>query len=122
MSVVLSGVGGVSFTPAANFHGAASFSYTVSDGTTTSSPATVTVNIAAVSHAPVANADILAATEDTVATYTAAQLVGNDTDADGDPLTIASVTSGTGGTARSEERRGGKGAPVASFHGGAKKK
>ena len=32
-------------------------------------------------------------------TYTAAQLLGNDTDVDGNLLTIASVTSGTGGTA-----------------------
>ena len=30
-------------------------------------------------------------------TYTAAQLLGNDTDGDGNTLTIASVTSGTGG-------------------------
>ena len=53
----------------------------------------------AVNDAPVANADTLAATEDTAVTYTAAQLLGNDTDVDGDTLTIASVTSGTGGTA-----------------------
>ena len=39
-------------------------------------------------------------TEDTPVIYTAAQLLGNDTDVDGDTLTIASVTSGTGGTAR----------------------
>ncbi len=49
--------------------------------------------------APVAVADTLAATEDTAMTYTAAQLLGNDTDANGNPLTIASVASGTGGTA-----------------------
>ena len=98
-TAVLNANGTVTFTPAANFHGAASFTYTVSDGTATSNPATVTVNVAAVNDAPVANADTLAATEDTPVTYTAAQLVGNDTDVDGDTLTIASVTSGTGGTA-----------------------
>ncbi|MBV2134983.1 tandem-95 repeat protein, partial [Pseudomonas sp. MAP12] len=32
-------------------------------------------------------------------TYTAAQLLGNDSDVDGDSLSIASVTSGAGGTA-----------------------
>ena len=94
-TAVLNANGTVTFTPAANFHGAASFSYTVSDGTATSNPATVTVNVTAVNHAPVANADTLAATEDTAVTYTAAQLVGNDTDVDGDTLSIASVTSGT---------------------------
>ena len=46
-----------------------------------------------------ANNDTLAATEDTPVTYTAAQLLGNDTDVDGDTLSIASVTSGPGGTA-----------------------
>ena len=59
----------------------------------------MTVNVAAVNDAPVANNDTLAATEDTAVTYTAAQLLGNDTDADGNPLAIAAVTSGTGGTA-----------------------
>ena len=59
----------------------------------------MTVNVAAVNDAPVAVADTLAATEDTAVTYTAAQLLGNDTDAEGNALTIASVTSGANGTA-----------------------
>ncbi|MCQ4349148.1 tandem-95 repeat protein [Pseudomonas stutzeri] len=41
----------------------------------------------------------LAATEDTPVTFAAADLLGNDSDVDGDSLSIASVTSGTGGTA-----------------------
>ena len=51
--------------------------------------------------APVAIADTLAATEDTPITYTAAQLLGNDTDVDSPPpsLSIAGVTNGAGGTA-----------------------
>eukprot|EP00906_Rhabdomonas_costata_P018864 RCo027487 len=50
--------------------------------------------------APIANNDTLTATEDKPIIYTAAQLLGNDTD-DGNPgaLHIESVTSGTGGTA-----------------------
>ncbi len=52
----------------------------------------------AVNHKPVANADTLSATEDTPVTFTAAQLLGNDTDKNLDPLSIASVTSGLGGT------------------------
>src|SRR5205823_2571348 len=100
-SLVDTGNGTWSYTPAANYRGAASFSYTVSDGASTSSPATVTVNVVAVNDAPVAVADTLAATEDTAVTYTAAQLLGNDTDVDNSnaQLSIASVTSGTGGTA-----------------------
>ena len=98
-TAVLNGNGTVTFTPAANFNGAASFSYTATDGLASSNTATVTITVAAVNDAPVANDDTLAATEDTPAIYTAAQLLGNDTDVDGDTLTIASVTSGTGGTA-----------------------
>jgi uncharacterized membrane protein len=101
-TAVLNANGTVSFTPAANFNGAANFSYQASDGSllnSTSASATVTVNVAAVNDAPVAVNDTLAATEDTPVTYTAAQLLGNDTDVDGPALTIASVTSGTGGTA-----------------------
>lgn len=45
-----------------------------------------------------ANPDTLTASLNTAATYTAAQLLGNDTDVDGNTLTIASVTSGSGGT------------------------
>ena len=51
--------------------------------------------------APVAVADRLVATEDTAVTYTAAELLGNDTDVDRSTsaLTIAWVTSGVAGTA-----------------------
>ena len=52
----------------------------------------MTVNVTAVNDAPVAINDTLAATEDTPVTYTAAQLLGNDTDVDGNTLSIASVT------------------------------
>ncbi|MCQ4349145.1 cadherin-like domain-containing protein [Pseudomonas stutzeri] len=42
---------------------------------------------------------VMAATEDTPVTFAAADLLGNDSDVDGDSLSIASVTSGTGGSA-----------------------
>jgi Ca2+-binding RTX toxin-like protein len=48
--------------------------------------------------APVAVDDALTATEDTAITYTAAQLTGNDTDADNNPLYISSVSAVSGGT------------------------
>ena len=101
-TAVLNDNGTVTFTPAANFNGPASFTYTITDGVTESAPATVTVNVAAVNDAPVAVADTLAATEDSPVVYTAAQLTGNDDDGDPElvqPLTVASVTSGSGGTA-----------------------
>ena len=108
----------VTFTPAANYNGAASFSYTVTDGAASRNSATVTSTWRR-STAPVANNDSLAATEDTAVTYTAAQLLGNDTDANGDPLTIASVTSGIGGTAVLNANGTVTFTPAADFNGAA---
>src|SRR3990167_1962393 len=98
-TAVLNLDGSVTFTPNTNFNGVADFSYTVTDGSLTSNTATVTVSVGAVNDAPAAVADSLTAIEDTEVTYSAADLLGNDSDADGDTLTIASVTSGNGGTA-----------------------
>lgn len=97
-SVSLAG-GVVSFTPGTNFNGQASFDYTLANGAGTDT-GTVAVTVTPVNDAPVAVADTLAAIEDTAVTFTAAQLLGNDVDPDaGAVLSIASVTSGTGGTA-----------------------
>ncbi|QAY76182.1 tandem-95 repeat protein [Sphingosinicella sp. BN140058] len=58
----------------------------------------ITVNVTPVNEAPVAQDDALTAREDVPTIFTAAQLVGNDTDVDGGALTIASVTAVSGGT------------------------
>ena len=52
-SVSINGAGNVVFVPAANFSGAASFTYTMKDAAGATSTATVTVNVAAVADAPV---------------------------------------------------------------------
>lgn len=100
-------VGGqIVFTPDANHNGAASFTYTLSDGTTTTT-GTVNVAVAAVNDGPVANADsatdapgdLLTTAEDTALDIAAGTLLGNDTDVDGDTLTIQSVQGGVNGMA-----------------------
>ena len=111
--------GTVAFTPTANFNGSANFSYIASDGTSNSTASTVNVTVAAVNDAPVAVADSLAATEDTAVTYTAAQLLGNDTDVEGQALSIASVTSGSGGTAVRNNDGTVTFTPAANFNGSA---
>ena len=101
-AAVLNADGTVTFTPSADFNGAANFTYTVTDGALTSAaPATVTVRVVPVNDAPVAINDNLTATEGTPVTFAAADLLANDTDVDtpNAALTIASVTSGAGGTA-----------------------
>ncbi|MEJ8848002.1 cadherin-like domain-containing protein [Variovorax rhizosphaerae] len=97
-TVVLGAGGQVTFTPDPDFFGTASFQYVVTDGLASSAPALAQFDVIAQNDAPVAVADTLAATENQPVTYTAAQLLGNDTDIDSTTLSIASVTSGTGGT------------------------
>ena len=106
-TAVLNADGTVTFTPALNFTGAASFSYTATDGTLASNAATVTVTVTAVNDAPVAVDDTATTAEDTAVTIAAATLLGNDTDLDGDALTIASVDERRGRHGRAERRRHG---------------
>jgi hypothetical protein len=94
--VAISGTN-VVYTPALNFNGAGSFSYTISDGTGGSASATVSVTVTAVNDAPVAVNDAAATAAGTAVTI---NVVANDTDVDGPlPLVVGSVTQpAAGGT------------------------
>jgi large repetitive protein len=81
----------VTFIPEANYHGAAGFEYTVTDGYKTST-ASVVVTINSVNDVPVATADARTATEDTPLALVASTLATNDSDVDGDGLTVSAVT------------------------------
>jgi Cadherin-like domain len=82
-TVSLNAQGQVTFTPEANYHGPASFAYTVQDSEGASRSAVATLDIAAVNDAPTARADSVSTLEDQVLVLTPAQLLGNDSDADG---------------------------------------
>ena len=97
-SLTLNANGSFSYTPAANFAGADSFSYRASDGTLTSNVATVTLSVTAVNDAPVAAGDAYSTAEDTVLTVPAPGVLGNDSDPDGDPLTAVLVTGPSHGS------------------------
>ncbi len=84
----------VSYTPSANFHGSDSFTYTISDGHGGTDTATVSVTISSVNDSPDAVDDTSSTNEDTPVTV---NVLTNDTDADGDTLTVASVTQGSHG-------------------------
>jgi VCBS repeat-containing protein len=78
------------YTPAANFHGTDSFTYRASDGTSTSNLATVTLNVAAVNDAPVANNDNYAVeTGMNLVVPAATGVLSNDSDVDLQSLTAA---------------------------------
>jgi VCBS repeat-containing protein len=87
--------GSFTYTPDPGFHGTDSFTYKANDSQTTSNVATVTITVLAVNDPPVANDDTATAAEDTPVTIT---VLANDSDPDGDPLAVQSVTLGAHGS------------------------
>jgi len=84
----------VIYTPANGFAGTVTFTYKASDGTAQSNTATVTVTVT--NRLPVAVNDTGSTFKNTAV---ALSILGNDSDPDGDPLTVKSVTQpGSGGT------------------------
>jgi large repetitive protein len=92
-TVVINGDGTVTYTPNANFNGTDTISYTISDGAGGFSSATVTVTVAPVNDAPVANPDAATTPEDAPVRI---PVLANDTDLDGNPLTVTSATAPNG--------------------------
>ncbi|EHR6436276.1 tandem-95 repeat protein [Vibrio parahaemolyticus] len=80
--------GSVTYTPNDNYHGTDSFTYIVTSGGVSEST-TVSVDVTPVNDAPVAKNDISTTQEDTAVTI---DVLSNDTDVDGDKLSIQSVT------------------------------
>ena len=90
---------GVSYTPAANFFGADSFTYTISDGNGGTATATVNVTVTNVNDDPVAVNDTATVAEDS--SSNAIDVLANDTDGvdAGETLTVTAVTQPTNGSA-----------------------
>ncbi|PKW27437.1 Ig-like domain-containing protein [Phycicoccus duodecadis] len=84
------------YTPQPDFAGAETLSYDISDGNGGTAAGTVAVTVAPVNDAPVANADALTVLEDAAASTL--DLVSNDVDVDGDPLTVTVVSGAVHGT------------------------
>ncbi|HCZ8969737.1 TPA: tandem-95 repeat protein, partial [Vibrio alginolyticus] len=80
--------GSVTYTPNDNFHGADSFTYIVTSGGVSEST-TVNVDVTPVNDAPVAKDDAATTQEDTAVTI---DVLLNDTDIDGDTLSIQSAS------------------------------
>ena len=93
-SVVDNGDGTLTYTPNPDWNGVDTFTYTVSDGALTDT-ATVTVTVTAVNDAPVAVDDAGSISEDGTSTV---GVLANDSDVEGDTLTIQSVTQGANGS------------------------
>ena len=107
---------GYTVTLPADFNGSVALSYGVTDGEFTI-PGSLSFTVDAVNDAPVAVADTLNATEDTVASFAPSLLLGNDTDADGDTLTVQDVQSVSGGTVALDSAGNIVFTPAANFNG-----
>ena len=95
----LSSNGSFTYTPAAGFSGNASFTYAANDGTVNGNTATVTITVGNPPNVPpVANNDSYTTAFQTPLTVPAPGVLGNDTDANGDPLTAVLLTGVTSGT------------------------
>ena len=107
--------GEVTYTSADGFAGKDTFTYTISDGDGGESTATVHVNVQEgstspdpVNEAPVAIADAMVVDEDSSGTITVTEIIANDTDADGDTVTLTGLqdTSLNGGSVELNEETG----------------
>jgi parallel beta-helix repeat protein len=94
--------GTITYRPAPGFSGLDSFTYTVSDGRGGTASATVAVEVTFVESnntSPQASDDAATTPEDTAVTV---EVLANDADPDGDPLSVSSVGSPQHGTATAD--------------------
>ncbi|MEW8192194.1 MAG: retention module-containing protein, partial [Candidatus Thiodiazotropha sp.] len=87
--------GSYQYTPNAGFTGTDSFTYTVSDGNGGFDTATVMITVADINTGPNAISDNASTSENTPITI---DVLTNDSDPEGDVLSITSVTQGTNGS------------------------
>ena len=92
-SVTINADGTISYTPNANFNGSDTITYSISDGNGGTATATVTVTVNAGNDAPIARNDSATTAEDSPVTV---PVLANDSDIDGDPLTVTTATAPNG--------------------------
>ena len=95
-TAVVADTGAVVYTPEPDFHGTDRFTYVVGDGSRLTARAAVDVTVLAVNDPPLAGDDAADTPEDTPVTI---DVLGNDSDGDGDALALVEVSAPTHGTA-----------------------
>ena len=96
-TVTINADGTLRYTPKANFFGADTISYAVTDGSLTDA-ATVAVTVTNVNDAPIAANDAYSTARGTRLTVSGKGVLANDTDADGNALTTTLVSSTKNGS------------------------
>jgi outer membrane protein OmpA-like peptidoglycan-associated protein len=87
----------ISYTPAAGYTGSDSFTYTIADGRGGSASATVAITVVVPNHPPVAQNDAFTVNQNS--SGNSLNVLANDSDPDGDALTITGVGAPAHGTA-----------------------
>jgi subtilisin family serine protease len=88
----------VVYTPHTDYHGPDSFVYYANDGVINSANANVNLTVFPINDAPLAMSDSVSTQEDTVVNILISALLSNDTDVDGDALSLIEVSNPTHGT------------------------
>ncbi|QDS86454.1 hypothetical protein EC9_06160 [Rosistilla ulvae] len=101
-NVVLNADQSITYTPPAGFSGTDTFQISVRDNGSPSEIATATVSITN-NAAPVVRNDTVSTYKGLTKTILASELLANDSDAEGDPLTITSITQPSVGTVELSE-------------------
>ena len=86
----------IGFVPTPNAFGTTTFTYIASDGTTQSSPATVSLTVTPVNDPPIGGPDFPTVVEESTNTLF---VLSNDSDVEGSALSIIAVTQGSRGGA-----------------------
>jgi Ca2+-binding RTX toxin-like protein len=94
-TVAINPDGTLTYTPDLNYNGPDEITYTVTDPDGNTATSTVAVTVTPVNDAPVANPDTIGTPLDTPVTL---DIVANDTDVDGDTLTIVGTPTSADGT------------------------
>ena len=93
--VTVNGDGTLNYSPNNNYNGPDTITYNISDGNGGTDSATIAITVNAVNDAPVANDDG-PLTTDVDTPLTNINVLGNDTDADGDTLIVTSASATNG--------------------------
>jgi hypothetical protein len=88
----------LSYTPAANYYGSDTFTFKANDGTVDSNASVVTITIVPVNDPPVAVSDSYSVAQANALTVATPGVLSNDTDIEGDQLTVMLVTGPAHGT------------------------
>ncbi|HVF75256.1 MAG TPA: Ig-like domain-containing protein [Acidimicrobiales bacterium] len=116
-TLALNADGSFTYTPTAGYNGPDAFTYTVADGNGGSDTGAVALTVDSVNDAPVAADDAYNTNEDTPLVVTAPGVLGNDTDADGSPLTATTFGNAVNGAVTGNPDGSFTFTPVANFTG-----